>query len=212
MLYFAHARDARGQASEALDVPEGTTIAALRERLAGMLGGRVPTFLLARNEAYAAPEDALRDGDEVAVIPPVSGGAHRIGPEPVDVGALVAAVQSPSQGATCLFLGTVRNEFAGQPTARLHYEAYLPMAERELDAIAREAQATYPGSRVALYHRVGTLELEDASVGIAVSSPHRADAFAACRQVIEEIKRRAPIWKREIAPDGDLRWHGDPGE
>jgi molybdopterin converting factor subunit 1 len=211
VLYFAHARDARGQASELLDLPEGTTVAALREQVAGLLGARVPTFLLARNEAYAASSDALHDGDEVAVIPPVSGGSPLVGPEPVDAAALASAVQSPSQGATCLFLGTVRNEFEGQPTARLHYEAYIPMAERELDAIAREAEAAYPGSRIALYHRVGTLELEEASVGIAVSAPHRVDAFAACRHVIEEIKRRAPIWKREIAPEGDQRWHGDPG-
>lgn len=210
VLYFAHSRSARGQASEVLELPDGTTIAALRERIAEVLGPRVPTFHLARNEEYAAPQDALRDGDEVAVIPPVSGGAPLVGPEPVDSMGLVQAVLDASQGAICLFLGTVRNEFEGKPTARLHYEAYAPMAERELDAIAREAESAYAGSRIALYHRVGTLELEEASVGIAVSAPHRADAFAACRQVIEEIKRRAPIWKREIAPDGARQWHGEP--
>lgn len=210
VLYFAHARTARGQASESLELPDATTVAALRDRLAAQLGARVPTFLLARNEAYAAQDDILRDGDEIAVIPPVSGGAVLVGPEPVDANSLVQAVQSPTQGAICLFLGTVRNEFAGQPTERLEYEAYIPMAERELDAIAREAEAAFPKSRVALYHRIGTLELEEASVGIAVSSPHRADAFAACRQVIEEIKRRAPIWKREIAPGGGQHWHGEP--
>ncbi|MDA8346797.1 MAG: molybdenum cofactor biosynthesis protein MoaE [Thermaerobacter sp.] len=210
VLYFAHARSARGQASESFDLPDGTTVAELKERLAVLLGSRVPTFLLARNEAYAAPEDALHDGDEVAVIPPVSGGAALIGPEAVDAAALVQAVQGPSQGAVCLFLGTVRNEFEGRPTARLQYEAYQPMAERELDSIAREAEAAYPGSRVALFHRIGTLELAEASVGIAASAPHRGDAFAACRQVIEEIKVRAPIWKREIAPDGAEHWHEEP--
>ncbi len=210
VLYFAHARSVRGQASESFDVPDGTTVGALKDTLAQLLGARVSTFLLARNEAYAAPDDMLRDGDEVAVIPPVSGGAALVGPQAVDALSLVQAVEGHSQGAICLFLGTVRNEFEGQPTARLHYEAYEPMAERELQAIAREAESAYPGSRVALFHRTGTLELGEASVGIAASAPHRADAFSACRQVIEEIKRRAPIWKREIAPDGEQHWHGDP--
>ena len=210
MLYFAHARDARGLASETLDLPEGTTVDALRQELAQLLGARVSSFLLARNEAYAAPTDPLRDGDEVAVIPPVSGGAPLVGAAPVDLQALVQSVSGPGQGATCVFLGTVRNEFEGRPTARLEYTAYLPMADRELAQIAQEAESAHPGSRVALYHRIGTLELEEASVGIAVSAPHRADAFAACRQVIEEIKQRVPIWKREIAPGGDVRWHGDP--
>ncbi len=208
LLYFAHARSVRGTAQEFIEVEPGTLVRDLRAVLHARLGQAVPQFQLARNADYANPGDELRDGDEVAVIPPVSGGAPLVGPDPVDLGRLVAAVSAPDKGAIAIFLGTVRNEFEGRPTAALYYEAYAPMAERELAAIADAAERRH-GCRIAVYHRTGTLQLEEVSVGIAAAAAHRAEAFAACREVIEEIKRRVPVWKREISPDGVVAWHGE---
>lgn len=210
LLYFAYARSVRGQAEEVIEVAPGTLVRDLRARLETALGPAVPQFQLARNAAYANPDDELQAGDEVAVIPPVSGGSRLVGPEPVDLGRLVATVSAPDKGAISVFLGTVRNEFDGRPTAAVQYEAYDDMAERELAAIAEAAEQHY-GCRIAVYHRTGTLGLEEVSVGIAAAAAHRQEAFAACREVIEEIKRRVPVWKREIAPDGAVAWHGEAG-
>ncbi len=208
VLYFAHARSVRGTPEEILDLPAGMHVRDLHVMLQGLLGDAFPDFQLARNAAYAVADDELRDGDEIAVIPPVSGGAPLIGRDSVDLPRLIAAVSGPDMGAISVFLGTVRNEFEGRPTAALHYDAYGEMAERELRDIAESAEKRH-GCRIALYHRIGTLQLEEASVGIAAAAPHRAEAFAACREVIEEIKRRAPIWKREIPPAGEPVWHGE---
>ncbi len=208
LLYFAYARTVRGKAEEYVDLADGTTVEALRAELATRLGDAVPQFQLARNAGYANPRDELQDGDEVAVIPPVSGGLPLVGPEPVDVAGLIAAVSGPDKGAISVFLGTVRNEFEGKPTAALHYEAYNAMAERELAQIVDAAERRH-GCRVSVYHRTGTLQLEEVSVGIVAASAHRAEAFAACREVIEEIKLRVPVWKREISPDGLEAWHGE---
>lgn len=208
VLYFAYARSLRGTAEEFVEVQPGTRVADLRQLLQDWLGPACPPFQLARNAGYAQAEDELCAGDEVAVIPPVSGGSALVGAEPVDLPRLIASVSGPDKGAIAVFLGTVRNEFEGRPTAALHYEAYGDMAEHELAAIAEAAERRY-SCRVALYHRTGTLQLEEVSVGIAAAAAHRDDAFAACREVIEEIKRRVPIWKREIAPDGALSWHGE---
>jgi len=206
VLYFAYARTLRGTAEEFWDLEPNTLVRDLRLLLQDRLGPGFPQFQLARNAGYANADDELREGDEVAVIPPVSGGAPLVGQEPVDLARLIAAVSGPDKGAIAVFLGTVRNEFEGRPTAALHYEAYDDMAERELLAIAEAAERRH-NCRVALYHRTGTLALEEVSVGIAAAAAHRDDAFAACREVIEEIKRLVPIWKREIAPDGALAWH-----
>ncbi|EQD70027.1 ThiamineS, partial [mine drainage metagenome] len=136
VLYFAHARSARGLAREDLDLPAGTTVGDLHRILIERLGPSVSTFHLARNEEYTDGSERLENGDEVAVIPPVSGGAELVGPRTVEVEDLIAAVRGPEHGAICIFLGTVRNEFAGRPTARLYYEAYDGMAASELAKIA----------------------------------------------------------------------------
>ncbi len=132
----------------------------------------------------------------------------RLVTDPLDPGALLAAVSSPRCGATSLFLGTVREVNDGRPVARLEYSAYVEMAARELAEIAREAEERF-GATVVVQHRLGTLEIGEASVAIAAAAPHRGDAFDACRQVIEELKRRVPIWKREHYLDGDRAWIGD---
>jgi len=125
--------------------------------------------------------------------------------DPVDVAALLSSVR-PSDGGVCLFLGVVRNENAGRPTLRIDYQAYGEMAESELDRIAREVELEWPGVQVLVRHRVGILEIGEASVAIVASSPHRADAFAACRAAIDRIKTTVPIWKKEFHPDGSSEW------
>ncbi len=129
---------------------------------------------------------------------------------PLDLTALIAEVQSPERGGIACFVGTVRNHHGGRGVKRLEYEAYRPMVEAECGRIVAEAERRWPVS-VALRHRVGRLEIGDAAVAIAVAGAHRDEAFAACRHVIEELKLRVPIWKREFYADGTERWVGDSG-
>jgi molybdopterin synthase catalytic subunit len=126
--------------------------------------------------------------------------------EPLDLGALAAAVLHDGAGATSLFVGTVRDVHEGRPVVRIDYEAYGPMAERELAAVAREVAERHTGTRVLVAHRVGTLAIGEASVVVATSHRHRAPAIAACAEAIEEVKRRVPIWKREHFADGTTEW------
>jgi molybdopterin synthase catalytic subunit len=123
----------------------------------------------------------------------------------IDPGVLVAQVQSPARGGVTCFLGTVRDHHGGHRVVRLDYSAYLPMAEAECGRIVAEAESRW-SCAVALRHRIGSLTIGDAAVAIAAASAHRDDAFAACRYVIEEVKRRVPIWKREVYADGSIEW------
>jgi molybdopterin synthase catalytic subunit len=127
--------------------------------------------------------------------------------QPVDLGSLIAAVQSPERGGIACFLGTVRNHHGGRDVRRLDYSAYAPMAEAECARIVAEAESRW-NVAVRLQHRVGRLEVGDAAVAVVAASAHRDEAFAACRHVIEELKRRAPIWKREYFADGAVEWVG----
>jgi molybdopterin synthase catalytic subunit len=131
--------------------------------------------------------------------------------EPIDLAPLLDSVQSPSRGGVACFLGTVRDHHAGRPVLRLDYSAYLPMAEAELARIVAEAESRWDVA-VAVRHRIGNLEIGDAAVVVAVASAHRDEAFVACRYVIEELKRRVPIWKREVYADGTVEWVGVGGE
>lgn len=127
----------------------------------------------------------------------------RIGREPLDETALAASVADPGAGAVVTFAGVVRDHFEGRPVVAVEYEAYLPMAETKLREIAAKALERHGATAVAVHHRIGRLEVGEASVAIAVSAPHRAEAFAACREVIDRLKEIVPIWKREIFSDGD---------
>ncbi|MCI0342372.1 MAG: molybdenum cofactor biosynthesis protein MoaE [Planctomycetales bacterium] len=127
----------------------------------------------------------------------------RVVEAPIAVSELLAAVSRPGAGAVALFLGTVRDESAGRRVERILYEAHAPMARAVLERIGREIESRWPGARAAIVHRVGTLALGEASVAVAVSSPHRAEAFEACRHAIERVKADAPIWKKEYGPDGE---------
>lgn len=124
---------------------------------------------------------------------------------PIDVGLLIERVESDERGGVAVFLGTVRNHHAGREVERLEYSAYGPMAEAECGRIASEAERTW-GVAVALEHRIGALGIGEISVAVAAAAPHRDEAFAACRYVIEEMKRRVPIWKREYYADGTVAW------
>jgi molybdopterin synthase catalytic subunit len=211
-LYFAAARDAAGLAEDDLEVPAGTTAAALPALLSSRhpgLAPLLPRLRLAVDGAFALPEAPLRDGAEVALIPPVAGGAgpvHRVSPAEPSVAEALASVQGPDTGGVVLFVGTVREESAGQAVASLEYEAYGPMAERLLAAIAAECGERWPGTRVSVLHRTGRLGVGEVAVVIAAAAPHRAEAFAACRHAIERLKEDVPIWKRERAPDGSGGW------
>jgi molybdopterin synthase catalytic subunit len=125
---------------------------------------------------------------------------------PLDLVGLIGAVTTSERGAIASFLGLVRNHHAGRAVLRLEYSAYAPMAERECATILAEALTRWPMAQVALEHRIGTLEIGDAAVAVAAAAPHREEAFAACRYVIEEVKRRVPIWKREQYADGTVGW------
>jgi molybdopterin synthase catalytic subunit len=129
---------------------------------------------------------------------------------PLDIGALVRRVESPEHGAVSSFLGIVRDHHGGRKVARLEYSAYGPMAEEECARIVAEAEARWP-VRVALGHRIGALDIGDAAVAIAAASAHREEAFTACRFVIEEVKRRVPIWKKEFYAGGEIEWVGVDG-
>jgi len=124
---------------------------------------------------------------------------------PIDVAPMLAEARAPD-GALCLFLGVVRNENEGRPTVAITYEAYGPMAEREMEKVARSLAQEWPETRVSMRHRVGRLAIGDVSVAVVAVSPHRAQAFAACRAAIDRIKTAVPIWKQELHPDGTSDW------
>ncbi|HUJ27558.1 MAG TPA: molybdopterin converting factor subunit 1 [Myxococcales bacterium] len=212
LLYFAAARERAGVSSETLELPEGSTaaqaLALACEKHAGLqaIAGKLR---VAVDQDFADLSRALRDGSEVALIPPVSGGArgeHRIGPAPLGIDAPVREVEGTDCGAVVSFVGTVRSTNHGQTVVRLEYEAYPDMALRVFAHIAATARERW-GARVCIHHRTGALDPGEVSVVIAAAAPHRADAFEACRHAIEALKKDAPIWKREIYPDGSS-WVG----
>ncbi len=227
VLFFAGAAEAAGCRRLRAAVPAGATLADLAEALRQRfprLGPFLPSLLWAVNEEYAPPERVLRQGDEVALIPPVSGGSRpatavaedgmacRLVRDPISVDDVLQRVTHPEAGAIVLFLGTVRARTGSAVTEALEYDAYPAMAEREMAAIAREASERWPGCRVAIVHRLGRLAVGEVSVVVAASAPHRAEAFAACRYAIDRLKQVVPIWKREFAPGGQPFWvHPDGG-
>jgi molybdopterin synthase catalytic subunit len=171
------------------------------------LGDEPDGLLYAVNREYAERDRELADGDEVALIPPVSGGAFLVTGEPLSLDAVVAEVADDRAGAIATFSGTVRRESRGREVTRLEYEAYAEMAEDVMAQLARDLEARYDLSAVAIHHRVGTLEIGEASVVIAVSAPHRQDALAACKDAIDRLKEAVPLWKKEVYEGGE-EWIG----
>jgi molybdopterin synthase catalytic subunit len=171
------------------------------------LGEEPPGLLYAVNQEYAEQSTRLKDGDEVALIPPVSGGAFRLVHTPIELAAVIAEVEDERAGAIATFQGTVRRQSRGRTVIALEYEAYGGMAEKVMAEIAEGVKARYSLCEVAIAHRTGRCEVGEVSVAIAVSAPHRQDALAACREVIDELKERVPLWKKELYESGE-EWIG----
>jgi molybdopterin synthase catalytic subunit len=171
------------------------------------LGDEPEGLLYAVNRRYADRGQELRDGDEVALIPPVSGGAFRVTEEPLSLEAAAGEAADERAGAVATFTGTVRRQSRGREVTRLEYEAYVEMAEDVMAEIARDLEARYDLCSVAIHHRVGRLEVGEASVVIAVSAPHRQDALAACKDAIDRLKETVPLWKKEVYEGGE-EWIG----
>jgi MoaE-MoaD fusion protein len=171
------------------------------------LGEEPGGLLYAVNREYAEPGRELRDGDEVALIPPVSGGAFRVTEEPLSLEAAVAEVAEDRAGGIATFTGTVRRQSRGRDVLYLEYDAYAEMAEEVMAKLATDLQEAHELCGIAIHHRIGRVELGEPSVVIAVSAPHREAALAACREAIGRLKEAVPLWKKEVYEGGE-EWLG----
>ena len=171
------------------------------------LGDEPEGLLYAVNREYAARDRELRDGDEVALIPPVSGGSFLLVAGPLDVAAVLHEVEDPEAGAVASFVGTVRRRSRGRDVVHLEYEAFEEMAEPMLARLGAELTERHALCRVTIHHRLGRVEVGQASVVIAVSAPHRSAALDACREAIETLKTSIPLWKKEVYAGGE-EWIG----
>ena len=212
MMCFASVRDIVGQREIVLDLPEGTTAAALLRRVIldhPGLAGLGPSLLLAVNREYVEKGRILAEGDEVALIPPVSGGVDRyeITEAPLSLDVLAEEVGQNTSGAVASFLGIVREFARGRQVRYLEYDAYTEMAIAKMRLIGEEIRQRWPIDRIGIVHRIGRLAIGEASVAIAVSSAHRREALQACAHAIERLKETVPIWKKEVWADG-AEWIG----
>jgi MoaE-MoaD fusion protein len=197
---FAQLRERAGASEVSIELPEGAQVRDAIRAL-GSVAGELPV-VMAVNREYADPDTPLAAGDELALIPPVSGGEARwarITTEPLGADRLIERVRDPRAGAVVTFQGVTR------AVERLEYEAYAEMAEQRIEAILRDAIERHGLCAAAAEHRVGTVPLSEPSVLVAVSAPHRGEAFAGAREVIDRIKAEAPIWKKEVA-GGEEHW------
>jgi MoaE-MoaD fusion protein len=217
VVLFAKPRELVGQPNVDLALPTGATAADAWNQLSNRydLGPLPRSFRCAVNSEYAGWEDALKDGDELAVIPPVSGGAidekHAVielRDSSLDPRAIADALPRAGDGALVTFVGVVREGSRGKSVRALVYEAYGTMALRQMEQLAQEARRRWPVTEVAIAHRTGTLQVGEVSVVIAVAAPHRGEAFDACEWLIDELKRTVPIWKKEMYTEGEA-WIDD---
>ncbi len=218
---FATLKDSAGANQVVVELPEGATVAALKEKLAAeipALAQALSSCLVAVNQEFAFAQTPLHAGDEVALFPPVSGGAFptimRITPDALDVDQIIRELTLPTTGAVVTFTGAVRGSEGEKQVAQLFYEAYVPMAEAKLEQVAQEMRLRFPQIEgLALIQRVGTLPAGEPTVLVAVSSPHRDQGcFEAARYGIDRIKEIVPVWKKEIGPNGEewIEGHYDP--
>lgn len=214
VLYFAVFRERLGVEGEPLAIADGATVAdALRalERKHAIVKTLRGRYRVAVNQSMVGDEHALADGDELVLIPPVAGGEHArhvvLTAAPLSLDRCLAAVTGPEIGGVCTFTGLVRRHSRGVTVEQLDYEAYGPMAVKVMSELCDEIEGEIAGARLAVEHRVGTLAIGDAAVVIAAAAPHRAEAFAACRALIDRLKERVPIWKKELGSDGAV-WVG----
>jgi molybdopterin converting factor subunit 1 len=214
--YFASIREVIGKSMEMRNLPDRATAGELIDAIVvdhpGIEGLRRTSRIMVNHE-YAERDRPLADGDEVALIPPVSGGSgdFQVTDQPILLQDLADRVASPSAGAIATFAGAVRDNARGQTVHVLEYEAYPEAAVKALEQIGGEIRERWNVEGVAITHRTGRLEIGEVSVGIAVSSAHRAEAFEACRYAIERIKQIVPIWKKEFYADGET-WIGSEAE
>jgi MoaE-MoaD fusion protein len=219
---FATLRERARTAELTREFPDGVTVGEIWNQLLAdfpALGGHHDGVAFAVNQEYVREDFRPAKGDEIAFIPPVSGGVDEpigkaswvgpvsIGHEPVDIEALERAVADPGAGATVTFAGTTRNGNAGRRVLRLEYEAYEPMALSEMRKLAREAGERFKVVRIAIQHRIGFVAIGETSVAISVSAAHRAEAFDACRFAIDRLKEVVPVWKKEYFEGGEV-WIG----
>ena len=237
VIPFGVLKDWLGSSAATVELPDGASVAELLERVRAKLPARVPAnslrgIAVSVNAEYAQAAHILHDGDEVGLLPPVSGGASRTGTsrpadpsdesegesavfaaltrEHIDAAKLVAAAKRGEDGAVVVFDGIVRNHSRGRRTLHLDYEAYEEMAVRQMRELANQARGRFGVRQVAIVHRLGRLEIGETSILIVVASAHRSAAFEASRWLIDTIKKSVPIWKRETFVDGAVWAPGDP--
>jgi molybdopterin synthase catalytic subunit len=218
VAYFAAARELCGTGADAIAIEAPLEARAFLAKLGERhprLGPLAHRMRLAINGELADDTALVRPGDEVAVLPPVAGGsgsderpaiASGISSAPLSIDAAVAHVSHAAAGGIAIFVGTVRDHADGQSVARLDYEAHPALAEQELRRVLDELHTEQPEARLYAFHRTGELRVGELAVVVAASAPHRAEAFRACREAIERIKQRVPVWKKEWAPDGSAHW------
>src|SRR4051812_24543836 len=224
VLFFGQLKDVCGRAEDGLELPVGSSVRSVFDHYATMfprLAAMAKSVVLARNHEFASPGELLGDGDEVALLPPVSGGAspleiadqagnfYVITRSPIDVRAAEDRILQGMDGAVVTFQGVVRNNTSGRATLRLDYECYEQMAVRQMAAIGSEIAGQFAISRIAMIHRLGTMEIGEASVAIFAAAPHRKPAFDAALEGINRLKRQVPIWKKEYFADGEVWVEGE---
>ncbi|MFT3692138.1 MAG: molybdopterin converting factor subunit 1 [Kofleriaceae bacterium] len=213
VLYFAVFRERLGRDEDMLELPAGTTVAAALAELARMHEpiARLRTkFRVAVNQEFSDETRVLEDGNELALIPPVAGGSGRhvlLIDQPLSLDRCVAAVSGPAIGGIVTFSGTVRVHNHDAVITHLDYSAYEAMAVKEMTRLCDEVEALVPEAHVAVEHRIGRLQIGELAVVIAAGAPHRAEAFKACRELIDRLKQQVPIWKKEFGSAGE-EWIG----
>lgn len=215
VLFFGSLKDVCGRAAESITLRDGATVADLLEyyeQRIPKLKTLLPSIALSVNQEYSNPERGLSPNDEVALLPPVSGGAPRafIKREKIDTEGTLETIKRPEDGAAVVFEGVVRNHTRGRRTLYLDYESYEEMALKQLERLVEQAMSKFPVRDVAIVHRLGRLEIGETSVLIVVASAHRGPAFDACRWIIDTLKKTVPIWKKEYFEDGAVWADGEP--
>lgn len=205
--FFGLYRELVGSSQADLEIEDKISLADLKQKLAVVfppLQAFADNLLLAVNGEYGSVELQLKDGDEIAVLPPLSGGDDiEITTAPISTEAVAEMVKRDSYGALVTFVGMVRDNSEGQRVLYMEYEAFLEMAHKKLAEVADEVRARWQPLDIAISHRVGRLEVGEVALAIAVASPHRKEAFAACQYAVDRIKEIVPIWKKEIREDGE---------
>jgi MoaE-MoaD fusion protein len=218
VLFFGMLKDLAGRGSDSLTLSETATLSDVLkhyEQQIPQLKGFTSSIAMSINQVYASSDTKLSPGDEIALLPPVSGGTSKASRcelvrEPIGTPGIVAALKHPEDGATVIFDGVVRNNTRGRRTLHLDYEAYEEMARKQMEELAARAITQFQVRDVAIVHRLGRLGIGETSVLIVVASAHRAAAFDACRWLIDTLKRTVPIWKKEHFEDGAVWADGEP--